>query len=118
MSDVLVVDDEPEVRNLLGALISEYGVTPALAADGEEALSLIERGLRPRLVITDLRMPRLGGVELAAALNARFRDDPPAVALMSADHQWLDDVEGVVAKLPKPFSAEAIEQVITQYCMS
>lgn len=80
------------------------------------ALNLIDDGLRPKLVITDLRMPNLSGVELAAAIRARCREEAPAVALMSADHRWLGDVEGVVAKIPKPFPVEDVAELVERYC--
>jgi two-component system, sensor histidine kinase ChiS len=116
MTDVLIVDDEPEVRAFLVELVVGEGRSVAAASDGLTALNLIDDGLRPQLVITDLRMPALSGVELAAAIRARFRDEGPAVALISADHRWLEDVEGVVAKLPKPFPVDSVADLIKQYC--
>lgn len=118
MGKLLVVDDEPGIRSLLAEAIRDQGHSVAVAADGKEALSLIDDGLRPALVISDVIMPRLTGVELAAAIRARCRSDPPPIALMSADHRWLDDVEGVVAKLPKPFALEAVAELVEQYCAS
>lgn len=73
MNDVLVVDDEPSVRALLVDISADQGHSVASASDGLMALNLIDDGLRPRLVITDLRMPNLSGVELAAAIRARYR---------------------------------------------
>jgi CheY-like chemotaxis protein len=116
MSDVLVVDDEPGVRLFLADLIEGEGHSVTAATDGRTALRLIEDGLRPHLVITDLRMPHLSGIELAAAIRGRYRDDGPAVALMSADHRSLGNVEGVVAKLPKPFPAEDVASLVEEYC--
>lgn len=87
----------------------------AKAYDGQEALELIDDGLRPSLVIADLMMPRLTGAELAVALRARQGPGAPPVALMSANRGWIDDVGGVVAKLPKPFAAEALVNLVRQY---
>ena len=116
MASVLIVDDEPEIRSLLAEAVQDQGHTASVASDGADALSLLDDGLRPELVITDLRMPRLSGVELAAAIHARSRPDVPPIVLMSADHRWLDDVEGVVAKLPKPFELREITQLVETYC--
>lgn len=116
MTDVLVVEDEPSVRDLLVELLSEEGYSVAAAPDGQAALQLLDEGLQPRLILADVMMPRLTGVELAAAVRARHATDGPAVALMSAYHQWLDDVEGVVAKLPKPFVQQALLGVVERYC--
>ncbi len=116
MANVLIVDDEPEIRSLLAETVSDEGHTATLACDGRDALALWDDGLRPQLVIADLIMPHLSGVELAAAIQARSRPDMPAIVLMSADHQWLDDVEGVVAKLPKPFDLDMIAELVDGYC--
>ena len=116
MSDVLVVDDEPGVRTLLAELIADEGVSVTAAEDGLAALNLIDDGLRPQLIITDLRIPNLSGIELAAAIRARCPEKAPAVALMSADHRWLGDVEGVVAKIPKPFPIEEVADLVERYC--
>lgn len=107
MTDVLVVDDEPHIGALLADLLTEEGYTVEVARDGQEALELINHGLRPSLVIADLMMPRLTGAELAAALRAR-RSAAPPIALMSGDHSSLNRVDGVVAKLPKPFPVRAV----------
>ncbi len=116
MADVLIVDDEPQIRSLLAELVNDEGHTATLACDGGEALALWDDGFRPQLVIADLIMPRLSGVELAAAIHARARPDVPAIALMSADHQWLADVEGVVAKLAKPFDLDTVADLVAAYC--
>lgn len=116
MANVLIVDDEPEIRALLAEAVNGEGHTVTVASDGADALSLLDDGLCPQLVIADLLMPRLSGVELAAAIHARSRPDVPPIVLMSADHQWLDNVEGVVAKLPKPFELRTVSRLVETYC--
>lgn len=116
MTDVLVVDDEEPVLELVTELLSDEGYSVASAPDGQAALELIARGVQPALVITDLKMPRVTGVELAAAIRARHGSDAPPVVLMSADPRWLDDVEGVTAKLRKPFRVEALLDLVDRHC--
>jgi len=67
---VLVVDDEPSMRVALAESLrrSGYGVTQA--ADGQEALSRLAQ-TKPWLVLTDLRMPRLGGLEMLQEIKKR-----------------------------------------------
>jgi DNA-binding NtrC family response regulator len=65
---VLIVEDEPSTRLGLTELVSTWGFTTESAADGEEALQQITT-FRPSIVISDLVMPRMGGLELLRALK-------------------------------------------------
>jgi DNA-binding NtrC family response regulator len=65
---VLIVEDEPSTRLGLTELVSTWGFTTDSAADGEEALQRITT-FRPSIVISDLVMPRMGGLELLRALK-------------------------------------------------
>ncbi len=102
MATVLVVDDEPEIVEMLLMLLEGDGVAPLGAHDGEEAWDLV-RSERPDLVLTDIMMPRMNGVELCR----RLREDPSTrstvVLLMSAARQI--DTGGCDAAelLRKPF---------------
>lgn len=60
---ILVVDDDPTLVGLLTDILTEEGHAVAGAGDGDEALALIPR-LRPDLLLTDLMMPRLSGLDL------------------------------------------------------
>lgn len=84
---VMIVDDNPVVRSGLTSLLeaSDAGVVVAEAADGEQAVAEAER-VRPDLVLLDVRMPRVDGVEAAGLLSAKTRvlmltytDDPEVV---------------------------------------
>jgi CheY-like chemotaxis protein len=68
---VLVVDDDPAMRELCAINLKLAGIAVLEAADGKRALALA-RAERPDLVVTDVKMPELGGFELAEAL-ARSR---------------------------------------------
>src|SRR6476661_3020627 len=65
---VLIVEDEPTTRLGLTELVSTWGFTTDSAADGEEALQQIT-AFRPSIIISDLVMPRMGGLELLRALK-------------------------------------------------
>ncbi|MGH7264369.1 MAG: sigma-54-dependent transcriptional regulator, partial [Candidatus Rokuibacteriota bacterium] len=67
---ILIVDDEPTSRESLCELLKTEGYFPVAAEDGLEALNLLQASPIP-LVISDLRMPRLGGLELVEAVEAR-----------------------------------------------
>jgi CheY-like chemotaxis protein len=68
---LLVVDDEPAIRDVTAAMLTEEGFEVVTAQDGAEALDLLPL-FRPHLVITDLRMPRMSGFELLKVLRQRF----------------------------------------------
>jgi CheY-like chemotaxis protein len=86
---VLVADDDPAIRRMLGRALSGLYEVVVLASDGDVALEEIRR-FRPDLVLLDLRMPVLDGRQVLAGLEAQDVDVP--VILMSADCQrpWPD----------------------------
>ena len=75
---ILLVDDEPSIRVVLGAILEEAGYVVDVAEDGLHALRQIEAAV-PDLVITDLRMPNMNGFELLEALRARLPGIPRIV---------------------------------------
>lgn len=73
---ILVADDDATIRRLMEVFLKTLGYEPVVAADGREALrSALER--RPDLVISDIHMPELGGLEL----TRRMRDEPSLVGV-------------------------------------
>ena len=68
-SRVLVVDDEPQITRVLKTVLTSQGYQVRVAAEGESALSNVSEW-RPELVITDLYMPRMDGVELCRRIRA------------------------------------------------
>ena len=65
---VLIVDDDPAIRNLLVQFVGESGYQAEGAPDGEAAIELVERDSFDA-VLTDLKMPRLGGIDLVRRLK-------------------------------------------------
>jgi CheY-like chemotaxis protein len=82
---VLVVDDCQETRDGIRDLLQCRGYVVAEAADGREALELLERGVTPCLIMLDLSMPVMGGWELLAILNSDCRLSRIPVMLLSGD---------------------------------
>ena len=67
----LVVDDEPVIRAFVARALTLAGMEVAVAADGREAIRLVaENRVRPDVVVTDIEMPEMTGVELAARMLA------------------------------------------------
>ena len=68
--NILVVDDEPQITRVMRTTLSSHGYTVRTAGDGDEALEVM-RSWTPDLVITDLSMPNLSGLELCRAIRAK-----------------------------------------------
>lgn len=112
---VLVVDDEEAVRTLLRVLLDRRGAETVLAENGADALTKFnEHRSEIAVVLTDIDMPTMGGLDLIRAL--RTEEPPPAVVVMCGrmDDSLLTQLsaERVACVLPKPFSISEIEAVI------
>ena len=112
--NVLIVDDEPLARERLSRLVGEldgYRVLEPSASNGEEALALIE-SLRPDVVLLDIRMPGLDGLQVAAKLCES--DAPPAVIFCTAHDEFAIEAFEVsaVGYLVKPVRAEALADAL------
>lgn len=106
---VLVVDDDPSIRELVGELLEYEGYEIRLATDGEDALQLLQ-DWPAHLIILDLMMPHMDG--WAFRREQRVREDLAhiPVIIMSASRTIDIDAEelGASAVFPKPFDLEAL----------
>jgi CheY-like chemotaxis protein len=104
---VLVVEDEPVIRELMAILLEDEGYTVRQAVDGVQALEVMEQQ-SVDLVLSDVKMPRLDGASLVQRLRAR--GDTIPVVLMSAVYAEVD-LPGV-RFLRKPVSGEHLLDII------
>jgi two-component system, NtrC family, response regulator AtoC len=81
MRRILVVDDEENIRLVLRTLLKKHGFDVEVADSGEAALGLLD-AFDPDVILTDVRMPRMGGLDLLATLKAK--QHPATVIVMSA----------------------------------
>jgi two-component system, NtrC family, response regulator AtoC len=81
MRRVLVVDDEENIRLVLRTLLRKHGYEVEVADSGESALALVD-SFGPDVILTDVRMPKMGGMDLLATLKAK--QYPATVIVMSA----------------------------------
>ena len=75
MFNILVAEDDPSTRKLMGAVLTRYGYNPYLACDGVEALEVLEK-THIDLVVLDLMMPRMDGYTFTETLRAGGSDMP------------------------------------------
>lgn len=105
---VLIVDDDPHIREVLTFAFAKSGVETAQAGDGEAALELIGRD-PPDLVVLDINMPRMDGLEVCRRLRAQ--GDLPILFLSSRDDE-IDRVLGIELGaddyVVKPFSPREV----------
>jgi len=104
-----VVDDEENIRVVLRTLLRRHGYEVETAGSGEDALALVE-GFGPDFVLTDVRMPKMGGLDLLATLRAK--NHPATVIVMSAYGNVDLAIEAMQAGaydyVQKPFKPEEI----------
>ncbi len=108
---ILVVEDEPDIREMLVACLSQEAEVEG-AADGQEALELLARGPMPSVILLDLRMPRLSGEGLLRALDQEPLR-PPVVTMSACTHEA---PRGSAAHLDKPFTIEDALSVLRRVC--
>ncbi len=111
---VLLVDDDDELRALLGATLETGGCRVLGARDGEEAWRVIARGRIPDVLVTDLRMPGLDGPGLIRRLRPLY----PALAIILIS-DYLPEAASLARELPpdverlaKPFSPDLLLQYV------
>jgi two-component system response regulator AlgR len=112
--NVLIVDDEPLARERLSRMVAELDgcrVLQPCASNGLEALALID-SLKPDVVLLDIRMPGLDGLQVAAKLCER--EAPPAVIFCTAHDEFALDAFQVsaVGYLVKPVRPEALSEAL------
>jgi type IV pilus assembly protein PilB len=102
---VLAVDDDPFIRTMLEKVLSEANYEVILAPDGEEALAKVFRDL-PDLIISDVVMPKLDGLQLVKKLKGHLQTSIIPVILLTSKDEVESEVEGLEAGaddyIPKP----------------
>ena len=130
MSQILVVEDNDDVREMMAVTLELEGHKVTTAANGRQALAVLENGLKPSLILLDLMMPTadpanavsrgydmvMNGWELRTALQRDPRFSAIPIVIVSAVGGEL--VSGVNAGLylPKPIDVDTLLDVVCDYC--
>ena len=105
---ILIVEDEPVIRNLVRAIIQHEGYSFLLAANGEEAIALSRAYPGEiHLLLTDIKMPKMDGSELAA----KIMSERPKIRILLMSGQASDEIREANLKLPflrKPFMTQTL----------
>jgi CheY-like chemotaxis protein len=113
---VLVIDDDHDIREILGEILLEQGYSVSTAPDGAVALERLRGGERPDLILLDLAMPRCTGWEF----RAQQAQDPTLLAIpvivLSAEHDVSARVLqlGVAGFLSKPVDLDRLLEVVRE----
>lgn len=115
MATILIIDDDPVIRDALAEAIRDLGHEPRPAASGAEALNLLDVE-RVHAALLDLRMPGVDGLEVLRRLRAR--DEPPAVTVLTAHATAANTIEamrlGAFDHLTKPIGRSDIAQIVNR----
>jgi len=118
LPSVLIVDDSLSVRNSLSQLMSDGGYRPITARDGLEAINIMTEDT-PDIVLTDLEMPRMNGLELVSYIrNSEQNTNLPIVMVTSrtlAKHRQQAELAGVNRYITKPFTEDEVLSSIDEH---
>ncbi len=114
---ILVVDDDPEVRESVRLILKKAGYDVVDAEDGEKGIAAIRSGDNPLMVdtvICDLKMPKVNGMEAIAFFRSQF---PSVPVLVLTGHPDVENIgtlmkQGVVDYLVKPVQAEKLTKAV------
>lgn len=112
---VLIVEDDPEVREAIAMSLEGLGVESIQAGDGVEGLARLADGPPPHAILLDLCMPRLDGTGFLAAM----REDPsladiPVVSMTASTQAAIP--AGTEGHLHKPFDFEDLARILASLC--
>ncbi len=115
--DVLIVEDETDIRDAISELLSTEGIATATAANGEEALAQLSHLPRPKLILLDLLMPIMNGLEFREKQRQIPGIAEIPVVIMSADNSTKATAEKMhLGYLRKPVDLENLITTVKQYC--
>jgi CheY-like chemotaxis protein len=113
---VLVVEDDPDLRQLVELILESAGYGVKTAEDGQVALERLADGL-PCLILLDMRMPRMDGWQFARAFRARYQHRAPIVVVTAAEEAARRAADiGADDHLDKPFDIDDLLRTVARFC--
>jgi CheY-like chemotaxis protein len=114
------VEDDAALRDIYAGALAGFGHEVRAAAEGSEALSLLQNGWKPCLIFLDLRMPGMDGWELARRIRASRRWNDIPIVVVAAHFRIDHEAEeiGAAAWLQKPFDLAQLDDYVRQLCGS
>jgi CheY-like chemotaxis protein len=111
---VLVVEDDESIARIVAGVLADEGYPVVVARDGAEALERIA-AQPPRLILLDMRMPRVNGWEFTAAYRART-DAPAPIVVITAGRDAAQKAREIGADgyVAKPFDIDDVVDIVTR----
>ena len=111
MSTILIADDEQPVREFIALVLADSGHQTVLASNGRHAFELLQKE-RPDLVISDVMMPLMSGVELCQRLKGAADTAAIPVILMTSAGEGVAAGAGYDGFLAKPFDLDVMDALV------
>ena len=108
---ILLVDDEPTSRHLMATLLTDMGYAVASAASGDEAIEFLRSKEACHVLMSDVVMPGMSGVELARR-SREARPDLPTVLVTGKAEGWRTALEEGALAMSKPVNRERLANVL------
>jgi DNA-binding response OmpR family regulator len=113
MKKILIIDDDPSTTESIGSYLKDVGYEVATASDGLEGLELVKK-FDPDLVISDIRMPKLNGLELYSVLKG-MKFTKPIILISAFDYADTSPEKlKITAFIEKPINIFALNDFIKQ----
>ena len=112
---VLVVEDNPDARELLLIILAAEGFSVITAADGQAALNIV-RQRTPDLILTDIQMPKIDGIQLIHRIREEFQTLVPIVVMTAFDSATAKDAleAGANHSTTKPMDCKSLVELVKQ----
>ena len=113
---ILVVDDDPDIRDVIAETLADEGFSVVTSGDGQAAVDIALES-PPSLIVLDLMMPKMSGWQVIEALQASPRGAKIPIVLVSAsrDLERTARQSQVAACLAKPFDLDSLVRVVEQH---
>lgn len=114
--EVMIVDDDDDLRDMLSLTVEAQGFRTIGAVDGFDALDKLEQGAHPSLILLDLRMPRMNGAEFLQAVRSTPASEIPVIAVTGDPGAFPEALRaGAIACLRKPIEPRALLDAIREH---
>jgi len=115
MCNVLVIDDEKMISDVLQQALTIYGYNVETASGGSDGLRMFDAGSFD-LVITDIRMPDIDGIEVARCIRNSDKPQTPIIAMSGTP--WLMNGNGFDFTISKPFSIQILMDAVKELTLN
>jgi CheY-like chemotaxis protein len=112
---ILLIDDDPGVREVLAVMLASLGHSVVQAPGGREGLGLLEAGIPVDLVLTDLRMPQMTGWDVVRDVRARWPHVRIGLITGTPEALW-ERREPVDLVIAKPVTVDGLNEAISRAC--